>query len=50
MRLSKAWEKKHVDMAFPPPDAHWREYRLDAISFQFVKSILEPDDPFFISQ
>jgi len=26
-------------------DVHWREYRLDAMSFHFVKSTLEPDEP-----
>jgi hypothetical protein len=32
-------------MAITPPDAQWYDYRLDAMSFHFVKSTLEPDEP-----
>jgi acetoacetyl-CoA reductase/3-oxoacyl-[acyl-carrier protein] reductase len=36
---------KLVDMAKTPFDSLWWDYRLDAMSFQFVKSTLEPDEP-----
>jgi len=32
-------------MAITPPDAQWYDYRLDVMSFHFVKSTLEPDEP-----
>jgi len=33
-------------MAVHPPGFHLPDNRLDAMSFHFVKRILEPDEPF----
>lgn len=39
---------KLVDMVVTPPDSQWYGYRLDAMSFHFIKNTLESVEPLFL--